>query len=95
VLVLGYFTVFISVVLAEFIIAIFHRVGSCNQAIAKETIAGFNAFCIFRLKGAGLAFAPRETFILGDSGLVAETFNVTDLRKSAGGIHSVDAGNRT
>lgn len=64
-LVLHDFFVFLRVVLAEFRIAISYRVGSFNQVIAKESVAGTDTFGIFGFKGAGLVLAPRETCILG------------------------------
>ena len=53
-LVLRHFVVFLPVIFTEFLIAVFHRVGSFNQVIAKESVAGTNAFGVFGLKRAGL-----------------------------------------
>ncbi|MNM98969.1 hypothetical protein D3C81_1115170 [compost metagenome] len=78
-LVLEYFLVFLPVIFAEFFIAVFDRVGSFNQVIAKESVAGFDAFGVFTFKSAGLVSAPREACVLGNGSLVAEAVNVTDL----------------
>ncbi|MOA69233.1 hypothetical protein D3C78_1972990 [compost metagenome] len=51
-LVLVNFHVFLPVILTEFGIAVFDRVGSFNQVIAKESVAGFNTFRVFGFKSA-------------------------------------------
>lgn len=50
VLVLRDFFVFLAVIFTEFFIAVFHRVGSFNKVIAKESVAGFDSICIFSLE---------------------------------------------
>ncbi len=51
-LVLRNFLVLLPVILTEFLIAVFHRVGSFNQVIAKESVAGFNACGVLCLEDA-------------------------------------------
>jgi len=91
VLVLGYFAVFLPVVLAEFLIAVFYRVGSFNQVIVKESVAGFDTLGVFGFKSAGLMPAPCEAGILGHGGLVTETVDIANLGENAGRVDFVNA----
>ena len=93
-LVLGHFLVFLPVIIAEFRIAVLHRVGSFNKVIAKGSVAGFNAFRILCVERTGLMLTPDETGVFGNSGLVLKSSNVADLRENAGGVHGTDARDR-
>src|SRR5690606_36514133 len=84
--------ILLPVILAEFRFAVFHRVGSFNQVVAKESVAGTNAFGVFGLKRTGLVPAPCQTGILGQGGLVVKTFDVANLSENAGRVNLVDAG---
>ncbi len=93
-LMLGHFREFLPVKLAEFRFAVFDRVGSFNQVIAKESVAGTNAFRILGLEGARLMLPPNEARILGHGRLITETLNIADFGQDAGGVDPVNAGDR-
>ena len=93
-LMLRHFVVLFPVVFTEFRIAVFHRVGSFNQVVAKESVAGTNAFGIFGLKATGLMFTPCQACIFGHSSLIVEAFNIANLSENAGGVHTINAGDR-
>jgi len=92
VLMLRHFVVLFPVVFTKFRFAVFHRVGSFNQVIAKESVAGTNALSVFGLKASGLVPTPRKACILGHGSLIAETLDIADLSENAGGIHAINAG---
>jgi len=82
----------LPVIFTEFFIAHSNRVGSFNEVVAQESVAGFDAGGVLLLEDAGLVPAPRQTRVLGDGGLILEPFNIAEFAEQTGCIDFADAG---
>ncbi len=60
--------------------------GSFNQVVFQEAVAGFDEAGVLSFKHAGLTLCPRNPCIFCDGGLSAKTLDVANLGDDAGGL---------
>jgi hypothetical protein len=92
VLVLGYLSELLLVVMLELRIVSFYRVGGFNKVIAEEPVTRLDSLGIFGFKFARLVLLPCETCVLRDGGLVLKSAIIADFGQNAGALDAADAG---
>ena len=70
-----------------------HRVGSFQQIVAKEAVAGFNKLGMLGIKLTGLVLCPDEAGIFRNRRLGLKSVDVADFGDDAGGVNLANAGN--
>lgn len=92
-LVLRHLSELLLVVVPEFRLVSFYRVGGFNKVIAEEPVTRLDSLGIFGFEFAGLVLLPRETCILRNGGLVLKSVNIADFSQNAGAVDATNAGN--
>ena len=80
-----------ALVALELGVASSHGVGSFQQVVTEETVAGLDHVCALSLEAAGLVLSPNKTGILGDGRLRLEAVNIPDLGNDSGGVDGANA----
>ena len=83
-----------GIIAPELGVASSHGVGSFQQVVAKETVAGFDKFGVLGLKFPGLVLRPDKASELGHGRLGLETVDVADFGDDASRVDLADAGDR-